>query len=73
MSPLKLEDSESLKDTEVVAVTGVVAVANVGTGTHVQSWHLKFDAKGTIRYIGNYKQCCERFSEICAQFFRQQF
>ena len=44
--------------------------ANVGTGTHVQTWHLKFDATGTIRFIGNYKQCCERFSEICAKFFR---
>jgi len=31
--------------------------ANVGTGTHVQSWHFKLDAKG-IGYIGNYKQCC---------------
>ncbi len=31
--------------------------ANVGTGTRVQTWQLKFDATGTIRFICNYNYC----------------
>jgi len=41
---------------------------NVGTGTHVQTWHLKFDATGTIRFIGNYKRVVSALAKFVQSF-----